>query len=304
MHTPASVERIINQVPGWSLSDAVIAPLEGGITNQNYRVDIHGETFVLRIGGKGTHLLGIDRERESNCTTIAAGVGVGAEVVHFLAAEDALVTRFIEGATISPETAAQPETLRRIVSAMQRYHSGPAFPGVFSPVETVRSYHRLALERGVPFPDTLPQVFALMDRIEAALRSVQRQQPCHNDLLASNFIDDGSAIRILDWEYAGMGDLFFDLGNFAVNQSLDSERCDLLLTYYFGEARPADIAHLHLMRLASDLRESFWGFLQMGVSELDFDYKEYAHHHLERFLGNVESSAFEKWIQDVKADVS
>ncbi len=93
-----------------------------------------------------------------------------------------------------------------------------------------------------------------------------------------------------------MGDLFFDLGNFAVNQSLDSERCDLLLAYYFGEARPADIAHLHLMRLASDLRESFWGFLQMGVSELDFDYKEYAHHHLNRFLRNVRmsmKSAFE-----------
>jgi len=185
MHTLATVERIINQVPGWSLSDAEIAPLEGGITNQNYRVDIHGESFVLRIGGKGTHLLGIDRARESICTTIAAQVGVGAEVMHFLAAEDALVTRFIEGTPISPESAAQPETLRRIVSAMQRYHSGPTFPGVFSPFETVRSYHRLALERGVPFPDTLPQVFALMTSIEEALRSVQRQQPCHNDLLAS-----------------------------------------------------------------------------------------------------------------------
>src|SRR5437764_6530012 len=103
------IERILNQIPGWNATDAVVAPLEGGITNQNYRVDIHGESFVLRIGGKGTHLLGIDRGRESICTTIAAQVGVGAEVVHFLAAEDALVTRFIEGAAISPETAAQPE---------------------------------------------------------------------------------------------------------------------------------------------------------------------------------------------------
>ena len=97
-----------------------------------------------------------------------------------------------------------------------------------------------------------------------------------------------------------MGDIFFDLGNFAVNQSLDAERCLLLLQYYFGEVRPADIAHLHLMRLASDLRESFWGFLQLGISELDFDYREYAHHHLNRFLQNVATSSFEQWRQDVR----
>ena len=299
MPVSASIARIVNQVPGWSVADAVITPLEGGITNQNYRVDIHGAAFVLRIGGKGTHLLGIDRGYESICTTIAAQVGVGAQVVHFLAAEEALVTRFIEGSAITPEIAAQPQMLRRIVDAMRRYHTGPAFPGAFSPFETVRSYHRLATERGVPFPATLPRVFALMARIEDALHGAQQQRPCHNDLLASNFIDDGHVIRILDWEYAGMGDLFFDLGNFAVNQSLDGERCDLLLAHYFGEARPADRAHLHLMRLASDLRESFWGFLQMGVSELDFDYREYAHHHLNRFLRNVEESPFEEWLIDV-----
>lgn len=298
---PAHIERIIEQIPGWNVSDAMVTPLKGGITNQNYRVDMGDETFVLRISGKGTHLLGIDRQRESACTTIAAQVGVGAEVVHFLASEEVLVTRFIPGSPISPELAAQPELLRRIVEAMHRYHAGPGFPGSFSPFETVRSYHALAGEHGVPFPATLPQVFALMARIEGALSGVQQVRPCHNDLLASNFIDDGRVIRILDWEYAGMGDLFFDLGNFAVNQSLDAKRCELLLACYFGQASPADLAHLHLMRLASDLRESFWGFLQLGVSELDFDYQTYAHHHLNRFLKNVEESPFETWLSEVSS---
>ena len=294
------LERILSQIPGWSMGEAAVTPLVGGITNQNYRVDIHGETFVLRIGGKGTHLLGIDRGYESACTAIAAQVGVGAEVMYFLASEEALVTRFIVGSPISPEIAAQPEMLRRIVVSMQCYHGGPAFPGIFSPFVTVRSYHQLALEHGVAFPETLPRVFAFMAQIEEALGTVQQMRPCHNDLLASNFIDDGDTIRILDWEYAGMGDIFFDLGNFAVNQSLDPQSCELLLQYYFGEVRPADVAHLHLMRLASDLRESFWGFLQMGISQLDFDYHEYAHHHLNRFLRNVEKSPFEKWLKEVK----
>jgi len=294
------IEHILEQIPGWSGKERVVAPLVGGITNQNYRVDIAGETFVLRVGGKGTRLLGIDRGREHTCTAIAAQLGVGAEVIHFLASEDALVTRFIVGNGISPETAAQPETLRRIVDSIKRYHEGPDFPGTFSPFKTVRDYHKKALERGVLFPDTLPQVYALMAQIEDAIGSLHKPRPCHNDLLASNFIDDGHRIWILDWEYAAMGDIFFDLGNFAVNQALNDEQCATLLRYYFGEVRPADVAHVHLMRLGSDLRESFWGFLQLGVSELDFDYHEYAHYHLNRFLGNVATPQFTRWLHDVK----
>ena len=297
-----NIERILSQVPGWNAANAVVTPLPGGITNQNYRVDIAGDTFVLRIGGKGTHLLGIDRGRERTCTAIAAQVGVGAQVVHFLASagDEVLVTRFIPGEGISPEAAARPEMLRRIVDAMRRYHAGPDFPGAFSPFQTVRSYHKLALEYNVAFPSTLPWVFNLMARVEAAIGPPQQPRPCHNDLLASNFIDDGHTIWILDWEYAAMGDLYFDLGNFAVNQSLDEGQCKLLLRYYFGEVRPADLAHLHLMRLASDLRESFWGFLQLGISELDFDYAAYAHQHLERFLSNAAAPRFEQWLLDVR----
>ena len=294
---------ILKLVPEWSGTNAVITALDGGITNQNYRVDVGGESFVLRIGGKCTHLLGIDREREHACTVIAAQSGIGAEVIFYRASDEGevLVTRFIAGSIITPERAALPEILPRIVEAMRRYHNGPAFTGTFSPFETVRSYHQLALERDLSFPDSLPQVFQLMARIEATIGPTRQPRPCHNDLLASNFIDDGRSIRIVDWEYAGMGDPFFDLGNFAVNQSLNEEQCELLARLYFGEARPADLAHLHLMRLASDLRESFWGFLQLGISELDFDYREYAHHHLQRFLQNVGTPRFEQWLRDVNA---
>jgi thiamine kinase-like enzyme len=263
-------------------------------------VEVNSESYVLRVGGKGTHILGIDRGREYTCTALAAQTGVGAEVIYFLASEDALITRFVVGEDLSPERAAQPDMLTRIVISIKRYHAGPAFPGTFSPFETVRNYHKLALDYGVTFPDLLPRVFALMQQIEEALAAVQQIRPCHNDLLASNFIDDGQTIRIIDWEYAGMGDLFFDLGNFAVNQSLNEESCTQLLQAYFGEVRPADFAHLQLMRLGSDLRESFWGFLQLGISELDFDYRAYAHHHLNRFLQNVAIAPFEQWLQDVR----
>nr|HET6905066.1 choline kinase family protein [Ktedonobacteraceae bacterium] len=295
----ARIQHILAHSPGWGGSDLVVAPLPGGITNQNYRVDNGKESFVLRVGGEGTHLLGIDREREHACTAIAALLGIGAEVIHFLASEDVLVTRFIVGNGITPESATQPETLKRIVDVLKRYHAGPAFPGSFSPFETVYNYHTLALAHGVDFPDTIPRVFALMEQIKDALGPLREPKPCHNDLLASNFLDDGQNIWLLDWEYAAMGDIFFDLGNFAVNQALSYQQCELLLAYYFGTVRPSDLAHLHLMRLSSDLRESFWGFLQIGISELDFDYREYAQHHLNRFLENVATSQYSQWLDAV-----
>ena len=295
----AHIARVLLQVPGWDATQATVTPLSGGITNQNYRVDLPSGAFVLRIAGQGTRVLGIDRRREQRCAAIAASLGIGAEVVHFLPDEEVLVTRFLPGDTLTAAEAGDASRLPRIMTAMQRYHRGPAFPGTFSPFATVRSYHQLALERGVTFPAVLPRVLALMDQIEAALLPRARIVPCHNDLLAANFIDDGQTIYILDWEYAGMGDLFFDLGNYAVNQMFEEQRCELLLREYFGEARPDDLCHLHLMRLASDLREAFWGFLQAGVSSLDFDYRAYGQRHVDRFLSNVEASPFERWLKEV-----
>lgn len=293
------VAEIISLIAAWRGLDVKVTPLLGGITNQNYRVDAGDDVFVLRIGGSRTQLLGIDRGRERICTELVARVGVAAEVVYFLPAEDVLITHFIPGKVLTSEVTAQDALLERIVHSLRLYHAGSPFPGVFSPFKTVRSYHTLALQHRVAFPRTLPRVFSFMERIEKALQAVQQLSPCHNDLLASNFIDDGQMIRIIDWEYAGMGDFFFDLGNFAANQSFTEEQCALLLRLYFGEVRATDWAHFNLMRLSSDLREAFWGFLQSGISELDFDYLGYAVEHLERFLQNVENPHFEQWLRDV-----
>ena len=109
-------------------------------------------------------------------------------------------------------------------------------------------------------------------------------RPCHNDLLNANFIDDGSRIRIVDWEYAGMGDPFFDLGNFSINHELSGDEDEALLTAYEGAARPERLARLQLMRIVSDFREAMWGVLQQGISTLDVDFVEYAAEHFDRLL--------------------
>ena len=138
-------------------------------------------------------------------------------------------------------------------------------------------------------PTTRPRLIA--DRIEAGL-GPQPTVPCHNDLLNANFIRSPDGIRIVDWEYAGMGDRFFDLANFAVNHELDDPGESALLTAYFGEARPRDAKHLRLLRFMSDFREAMWGVLQQGISELDFDFADYAARHFERLRRTAASDPF------------
>ncbi len=107
--------------------------------------------------------------------------------------------------------------------------------------------------------------------------------PCHNDLLAGNMLFDGETLCIVDWEYAGMGDRFFDLGNLAVNNGFDEAAEESLLESYFGEPpTPSRLAALRLMRFMSDFREAMWGALQSVVSELDFDFEGYADQHFEQ----------------------
>jgi thiamine kinase-like enzyme len=275
---PRLVQSLIKQL-SWEPSTLVISTLSGGLTNQNYRISTNAGEFVVRVFGGGAEFLGIDRAHELHCSYIAANLGVGAEVI--FAKDDVMVTRFIQGATLSQEEATQ--RLTQIITTLKRSHEGPSFLGVFSPFETVRRYAYLASERGVLLPRSALDSLADFFRLGEKLWPPPRLVPCHNDLLAGNFIDDGQGIRIIDWEYAGMGDPFFDLGNFAANQELTQKGCEELLIAYFGTLRDEELMRLQQMRRASNLREAFWAFLQSGISTLDFDYLAYAQKYLERF---------------------
>ncbi|HTC85387.1 MAG TPA: phosphotransferase [Candidatus Acidoferrum sp.] len=296
----------MQRVPELAGRGLTLTALSGGITNRNFLVEVADTParFVIRLAGNDTHLLGISREVEHAATVAAAGVGVGPEVTAFIRPEGYLVTRFIVGSPVSDEAVHRPETIRRIADSIRRVHEGPAIPGLFIPLRIVEAYRALAQARGVPIPPEYALAIAAGRRIELALlTNPLEMRPCHNDLLNANFIDDGTRIRIVDWEYAGMGDPFFDLGNFSVNHGLRSDEDALLLEAYDGAPpRPDRLARLLLMRVVSDFREATWGVLQQGVSTLDVDFGEYAREHFERLLANASTSAFERALRDAAGD--
>lgn len=268
------------------VADLEVSCLSGGITNQNFKISPkHSQdAAVVRFFGADSENLGIKRQYEFECSQEAARASVAPEFLGFFPEYSALATRFVPGETLTDQDIRQDATLVRIVQRIRILHDRASFPGEFSVFNIARYYRDFALRRDVKIPAETPQAFEQLAQMERALKGHERLGPCHNDLLAANFIDNGERIWILDWEYSATGNTFFDLANFAVNNQLSEAQCQLVLETYFGKFEVSHFAQLKLLMIASDLREAFWGFVQVAISRLDFDYREYARKHFYRFL--------------------
>jgi len=296
-----TVEDVIARM-GWANGAGLaVEPLGGGITNLNYRVDVDGQAFVVRIPGQDSEHLGISRWCEYACNAAAHQVGVAPDVVAYLDDAGVLVTRFVRGRPLVEAEMHQPQTLARVAAALRLYHEGPEFPGVFSPFQTVRDYLATAAPRGAPLPDRFDWMLAQAGRLEAALGPPAQPRSCHNDLLLANWLDDGERLWIIDWEYAGMGDPFFDLGNFAVHLQLSDGEEESLLRAYLGLATPQAVARLKLMKIISDLREAMWAMVQVTISTLDYDFVAYGRKHFDRFVIQLNDRRLSDWLADVGA---
>src|SRR3954447_5959120 len=276
-------------------------PLEGGITNRNYRVRFAGEDLVVRLPGKDTGLLGIDRVAERAAGELAAQAGVGPEVVAMLDDPPCLVTRVIVGEPISAEELRAPAAVAEVAAALRALHAcEERLPVEFSSFRVVESYAARMAERGATVPASYEWAAAAALRIEAVLVGPEHEPgPRHNHLLAANFIRTRRGIRIVDWEYAGMGDRYFDLGNFAVNNEFGAEdEAALLAAYFEAPASERRLASLQLMRFMSDFREAMWGAVQSTISDLDFDFTDYCEKHFDRMRESAAEGRLERLLEE------
>jgi thiamine kinase-like enzyme len=283
-----------------------VVQLEGGITNRNFRVNFGGMDYVVRLPGKRTQMLGIDRTAECIANKAAAGMGMAPGVAAMFEEPSCLVTLFIDGREMSADELRRPETLAEVARDLRKFHdSGTELPTGFDSFRLVEEYAETGRANGSEPPEGYDDALEAARRIEKAVEGQPTHElvPAHNDLLTANFLlDGGNHIQLIDWEYAGMGDRWFDLGNFAVNNELDEEQEEQLLEAYFDEP-PDDRrrATLKLFRFMSDFREAMWGVVQAGVSELDFDFREYAQKHFDRLEKARQDPRFEGWIEAARA---
>lgn len=277
--------------------DAEVTELPGGLTNHNFRVRTGPHDVVVRLSSADTGLLGVDRDHEWRNSRAAATAGVGAPVLDYLPGKGVLVVGFLPGRTYAAHDVRA--NLPRVAASLRRLHSGPEFAGRFDMFAIQQGYAEIVRERGLRVPDGYERLAEPMRRVRLALQAhPDPLVPCHNDLLAANFLDDGTGDgpRIVDYEYSGTNEAAFELGNLACECQLGPEHLGELVAAYHGRVSPRLLARAELFGLAGQWGWTLWGAIQHGVSDLEADFWEFATERLEPAARLVSSPRLEQLI--------
>lgn len=297
-----AIEEAISRVPFLVNAKGLnITKLAGGITNFNYRVDFDGQSCVLRIPGTDTNLLGIQRDVEYIANLEAGRLGIAPEVLFFVQPEGYLVTRFVKGDKIPPEEMVKTENIRRVVEKVHKYHEEScSLPGEFNVFRRIERLLSVSKRNQCIFPADFNWLIQKMYEIEnTLLKDPYIPTPCHDDLLNLNFLDESGDLKILDWEYAGMGDIFFDLANFSHHHQLTDDQEMIELQVYFGHVTLKIFARFKLMKPMSEIHEAMWGTTQTGISSLRNDFQGYADYWFKRAKSDLLDSRYNCWLRDV-----
>jgi thiamine kinase-like enzyme len=203
---------------------------------------------------------------------------------------------------MSIEAFAAPGAAGRIAATLRRLHSGPRFRDDFDMFRLAKRYLAVVDERQIPVPAGYREHLGLIPAIETALsvRPLARV-PCHNDLLAENYLDAGDRLWIVDFEYSGNNDPTFELGNTCQELGFDDDRANELCTGYFGVASSTLLARMHLQMIMSDVGWTLWAAIQARISTIDFDFTGWAVERWARAAAKLDGPEFERWLETVKA---
>jgi thiamine kinase-like enzyme len=296
------LEEVFAAVP--ELRDAQsVESLTGGLTNTNYKVTSPAGCYVVRISGKDTSLLAIDRENEVHNTIAAAETGVGAPFVAALPEHDALVLGFLDGEVMDAERLRRGDRIGAVAEACRRLHAGRRFLHDFDMFEIQPRYLAIVRERGFRLPERYEGFEPQVRELERAMRvRPEETVPCNNDLLAENFIEVGGEMRLIDYEYSGNNEASFELGNVWSESNLSLEQLGELVTAYWGRPLRNKVARARLWGLMSKYGWTLWGSIQDGISDLDFDFWSWALEKYERAVEELDGPQFEELLADVQRE--
>jgi thiamine kinase-like enzyme len=297
-----TIEQVIAAIPEWSGRAVSAERIQAGLTNSNYRVTVDGVPMFVRIPGASTALLAVDRANERFNTRAAAAAGVSPRVLHELPEWDVFVLAWVDGRTMSGEALRAPGMPTRIATTLRALHAGPRFRDDFDMFRLTGRYLALVDERDIAVPAGYREHLDRIPTIEAALAAhPMATVPCHNDLLAENYIDTGDRLWIVDFEYSGNDDPTFELGNTAQELGYDDDRLAELCAAYFGSATSALLGRLHLQMIMSDVGWTLWAAIQARISTIDYDFMGMAEERWARAAAMLVGPGFEGWLRDVRA---
>jgi thiamine kinase-like enzyme len=284
---------LLDDLPALSGSPRTVEPLEGGLTNFNFKVSTPERTAVVRLSSSDGDLLAIDRDAEHLNSLRAAESGAAPAVIDYRPDHQALVVAWLDGTTLTAQDLHDERNVVRAATVCRLLHSGPRFVGDFDMFAVQRRYLAIVRDRGYRLPprylDLLPEV----DRIADALAvQIEPTVPCNNDLLAANFIDDGDRLWVIDYEYAGNNDPCFELGNIWSESDLPIDHLTLLVDSYYGRHLRHKVARARLLGLMAKYGWTLWASIQAAVSPIEFDFWSWGMEKYERAVEEFDAPGF------------
>ncbi|MBV6451795.1 MAG: Thiamine kinase [Anaerolineales bacterium] len=298
----AIVDEVVTKIPDWQGKQISITPLSGGLTNSNFKVEVDGVPYFVRVPGASTELLAIDRANEYHNTKAASEAGVAPKIFYHLPEYNVMVLEFLSGTTMSKDSLNAAGMPTRMAHAIKRLHAGPRFLLDFNMFRLTEYYLSLCRDRTIKIPDGYLDRVPTVQRIEQAMNvKPLATVPCNNDLLAENYIDDGDRLWLIDYEYSGNNDPTFELGNTCQEMQFSDSQIEEVCDAYFGEVKPSMIARMKLNMIMSDVGWGLWAAIQAKISTIDFDFWGWAIERWGRAVEKMDSEEFEGWVREVQS---
>lgn len=283
---------------------ASVSVMGGGLTNRNFKVELtNGQKVAVRIAGQGTQEY-LNRPAEKHNAGLMSSLGINAEVYFFDTRTGSQLSQFIDGQTLHQEDfRTNAEILAKSAAIMRKYHdSGFEFSDTFSPFKEIQRYNKILLDNN--FTDRYPEGAELtehvIDVMAAYAENPPKLVPCHNDPLPENFMYDGERLYLIDWEYAGMNDRFFDLGALIDENELDEAAQKKFLEHYFGgELTQEQEARVYVARFLVDAMWAIWSLVQINSGKDRDFYRAYGEKRVKDCVRSVNNPKWKEYLQIV-----
>jgi len=293
-----NIESIINSVPEWIGKSYTIKSMNHGMTNRNYKVIVDNDSFFLSIPSPDSNLLKIDYTNKYYNNNICGAIGISPKVVCYIKSERILVTKFIKNTSLLIRPFQDSDRLSELVKMIKLLHDANPFFRDFNMFSYINHFMRTLKNSDIskllsPIGNNIKILGQKLDLYRKHL------VPCHNDIIAENIIDNGKQLFLIDFDYSGNNDPCFELGNLSVEMGYNDNQVNELVNNYFGQIQEHIISRVYLQSIASDLGWSLWGFVQDKISNLNYDFKQYAIKRLERVMSKIESVEYELWLKNI-----
>jgi thiamine kinase-like enzyme len=289
---------LIQLIPDWSEKKIDIQPISSGITNLNFKVIVDNTPYFLSIADTKSQILEVSFNNKYYNNNICAELELSPKVLYFFQSKNIIITEFIDSKHLSNGDFGIFENINKLINIIKSIHQIDSFHQEFNMFSLLKNYMSVIKNKNIKITKSVYQNLKSINEIGAKLEIFREELvPCHNDLVSENILIKNEKLYIIDFDYSGNNDPCFEIGNLCVEMDFNEKQVNQIIEKYFGELNNHLISRVNLHAILSDFGWSLWSFIQSTISNVDFDFKQYGNHRLNRAISKIHSSNYDYWMK-------